>query len=110
MQVNPYFPPGHGTVQLVSNFPMVDVVAAACQNGHYSTQWRTSLAIGCVFPVVIFVLRLFIKEPEEFRRNSMRHTKTPYGLVFRFYGLRLLAVSLIWFIYDVRLASNARGP
>ena len=61
------------------------------------------MAIGCVFPIVIFILRLFIKEPEEFTRNSMRHAKTPYRLVLRFYGFRLLVVSLIWFIYDVGL-------
>lgn len=76
------------------------VVAAACHNGHYSTQWRTSLGIGVVFPLVLFVLRLFIKEPEEFSRNSMAHVRIPYGLVAKFYGPRLLVVALIWFIYD----------
>ncbi|KAF3761545.1 MFS general substrate transporter [Cryphonectria parasitica EP155] len=76
------------------------VVAAACHEGHYETQWRTSLGIGVVFPLILFVLRLRIKEPEEFSRNSMAHVRIPYGLVFRFYGLRLLLVSAIWFIYD----------
>ncbi|KAH8884635.1 major facilitator superfamily transporter [Thozetella sp. PMI_491] len=76
------------------------VVAAACHNEHYSTIWRTSLGIGVVFPIVLFVLRLRVKEPEEFTRNSMRHAKTPYGLALRFYGWRLFVVSLIWFIYD----------
>ncbi|KAL0938546.1 major facilitator superfamily transporter [Colletotrichum truncatum] len=76
------------------------VVAAACHNGHYSTIWRTSLGIGVVFPMILFVLRLFVKEPEEFQRNSMRYAKTPYLLSLRFYGWRLFIVSLIWFIYD----------
>lgn len=76
------------------------VVAAACHNGHYETQWRTSLGIGVVFPLVLLVLRLRLKEPEEFSRNSMAHVKIPYLLVIRFYGLRLLAVAAIWFIYD----------
>lgn len=76
------------------------VVAAACHNGHYSTQWRTSLGIGVVFPLILFVLRLRVKEPEEFSKNSMAHVKTPWLLVLRFYGLRLFVVSLIWFIYD----------
>ncbi|OAA68033.1 major facilitator superfamily transporter phospholipid transporter [Niveomyces insectorum RCEF 264] len=76
------------------------VVAAACHNGHLSTQWRTSLGIGCVFPLVLFVMRLFVREPEEFQRNSMRHARTPYWLVLKFYGPRLVVVSLIWFIYD----------
>lgn len=77
------------------------VVAAACHNEHLSTIWRTSLGIGVVFPMVLFILRLRLKEPEEFKRNSMRYAKTPYMLVLRFYGYRLFIVSLIWFIYDV---------
>jgi len=46
-------------------------------------------------------MRIFLKEPEEFQRNSMKYAKTPYKLVLRFYGFRLFAVSLIWFLYDV---------
>ncbi|KAI1662083.1 MFS general substrate transporter [Daldinia decipiens] len=76
------------------------VVAAAAHNIYYSTIWRTSLGIGVAFPLVLFVLRLKLKEPEEFSRNSMKHVKTPYLLVIRYYGFRLLIVSLIWFIYD----------
>ncbi|KAB5583079.1 major facilitator superfamily domain-containing protein [Coniochaeta sp. 2T2.1] len=76
------------------------VVAAACHNMHYSTIWRTSLGIGVVFPLVLLVMRLRLKEPEEFQRNSMKYAKTPYLLVLKFYGWRLFVVSLIWFIYD----------
>ncbi|KAI8965083.1 MFS general substrate transporter [Daldinia sp. FL1419] len=76
------------------------VVAAAAHNIYYSTIWRTSLGIGVAFPLVLFILRLRLKEPEEFSRNSMKHVKTPYLLVLRYYGFRLLIVSLIWFIYD----------
>lgn len=76
------------------------VVSAACDNKHLSTIWRTSLGIGVVFPLVLFVLRLFVNEPEEFQRNSMKHARTPYKLVLKFYGFRLFIVSLIWFIYD----------
>jgi hypothetical protein len=77
------------------------VVAAACQNQHLSTIWRASLGIGAAFPAVLLVLRFFVKEPEEFQKHSMKHAKTPYRLVLRFYGFRLFVVSLIWFIYDV---------
>ncbi|KAI0436773.1 putative MFS phospholipid transporter [Xylaria telfairii] len=76
------------------------VVAAAAKNKYYGTIWRTSLGIGVVFPLILFVLRLRLKEPEEFSRNSMKNARTPYGLVLKFYGFRLLMVSLIWFIYD----------
>ncbi|KAL7893097.1 major facilitator superfamily domain-containing protein [Trichoderma sp. SZMC 28014] len=75
------------------------VVAAATHDGRLTTIWRTSLGIGVVFPLILFVLRLRLKEPEEFSRESMRH-KTPYLLVLRYYGLRLLAVSIVWFLYD----------
>jgi MFS family permease len=80
------------------------VVAAACHNQHLGTIWRTSLGIGAVFPAVLLVLRFFVgKEPEDFQKHSMKHAKTPYGLVLRFYGFRLFIVSLVWFIYDVSL-------
>ncbi|EEU37496.1 uncharacterized protein NECHADRAFT_51418 [Fusarium vanettenii 77-13-4] len=76
-----------------------NVVAAACHNGHLSTIWRTSLGIGVVFPLVLFVMRLGLKEPEEFTQHSMRH-QTPYWLVLRYYWFRLLCVSLVWFLYN----------
>ncbi|KAI0408382.1 MFS general substrate transporter [Xylaria palmicola] len=76
------------------------VVAAAAHNKNFGTIWRTSLGIGIVFPLILFVLRLKLKEPEEFSRNSMKNARTPYKLVLKFYGFRLFIVSLIWFIYD----------
>ncbi|KAL1841875.1 hypothetical protein VTJ49DRAFT_6474 [Mycothermus thermophilus] len=76
------------------------VVSAACHNQHLETIWRVSLGIGAVFPAVLLVLRSSVQEPEPFQKHSMKHTKTPYRLVLRFYGLRVLAVSLVWFIYD----------
>ncbi|KAL2019887.1 hypothetical protein VTK56DRAFT_9062 [Thermocarpiscus australiensis] len=76
------------------------VVAAACQNSHYSTIWRTSLGIGAVFPLGLLVMRFFLKEPEDFQKNSMKHAKIPYLLVLRYYGFRLFIVSLVWFLYD----------
>ncbi|PHH59987.1 hypothetical protein CDD81_2221 [Ophiocordyceps australis] len=75
------------------------VIAAAAKNSHYDTIWRTSLAIGVLFPIVLLLMRLRLKEPEEFARESMRR-KTPYLLVLRFYWFRLFCVSLIWFLYD----------
>ena len=39
----------------------------------------------------------------------MRHAKTPYRLVLRFYGLRLFVVSLLWFIYDVSLRTRPQN-
>lgn len=79
------------------------VIAAACQNHNFSTIWRVSLGIGAIFPAILLVARFFLKEPEEFLKHSMRNAKTPYLLILRFYGFRLLIVSLIWFLYDVSL-------
>ncbi|KAK4109753.1 MFS general substrate transporter [Canariomyces notabilis] len=76
------------------------VVAAACHNEHLDTIWRTSLGIGVVFPLSLLILRIFLKEPEEYQKNSMKYAPIPYWLVLRFYGFRLLMVSLVWFIYD----------
>lgn len=41
-------------------------------------------------------------------RESMKHVKIPYTLVFKHYWARLLVVSLIWFIYDVSEDSRYR--
>ena len=61
------------------------------------------MAVGVLFPMALFVLRVFLKEPEEYRKNSMKHAKVPYWLVLRFYGWRLFIVSAVWFIYDVNV-------
>ncbi|KAM0497176.1 hypothetical protein ACHAP8_007080 [Fusarium lateritium] len=76
-----------------------DVVAAAAHNANFGTIWRTSLGIGVVFPLVLFILRLRLKEPEEFAKQSMRR-QTPYSLVLRYYWFRLLSVSMVWFLYN----------
>lgn len=49
--------------------------------------------------MILLGLRMRLKEPEEFARQSMRR-QTPYALVFRFYGFRLFCVSLVWFLYN----------
>lgn len=79
---------------------ILDVIAAAAHNTHYSTIWRTSLGVGIAFPLVLFLLRLRLKEPEGFTKEAMRR-QTPYLLVLKFYWFRLLCVSLIWFLYNV---------
>lgn len=77
-------------------------MAAAAKNKYYETMWRTSLGIGVIFPCALLYLRFKLKEPEEFAKESMRKA-TPYRLVLGFYGFRLFCVSLIWFLYNVRL-------
>ncbi|CAG8961007.1 hypothetical protein HYFRA_00002547 [Hymenoscyphus fraxineus] len=67
---------------------------------HLRAAWRVSLGLGVVPPLLLLYLRMKLKEPEEFKRESMKNVKIPYGLVLRYYGPRLFIVSLIWFIYD----------
>lgn len=64
--------------------------------------WRISLGLGIIPPFALFFLRFRLHEPEQTKKNSMAQVKTPYWLVIKFYWFRLLVVSLIWFIYDVR--------
>ncbi|KAK4230119.1 major facilitator superfamily domain-containing protein [Podospora fimiseda] len=78
---------------------LVPFIAAAATN-NLETIWRVSLGVGVIFPSVLFVFRIFLKEPEEYRKNSMKHTKIPYRLVLAFYGWRLFIVSTVWFVYD----------
>lgn len=67
---------------------------------HLRATWRVALGLGVVPPIALLLLRLKLQEPEEFKRESMKHTKIPYGLVLRFYWKRLLVVGAIWFLYD----------
>ena len=79
---------------------VVPTIVAAIAPERYNTIWRVSLGIGVVPPLMLLYLRIKLKEPESFSRNSFRGTKTPYKLAFKYYGFRLLIVAAIWFIYD----------
>jgi len=41
-----------------------------------------------------------MNEPELYKKGSMKHVKTPYGLILKRYWVSLVGVSLTWFIYD----------
>ncbi|THV47026.1 hypothetical protein BGAL_0341g00070 [Botrytis galanthina] len=76
------------------------LLVVICTEDHLRAAWRISLGLGVIPPLLLFYLRLKLKEPEEFQRESMKNVKIPYGLVIKYYWFRLLIVSLIWFIYD----------
>ncbi|KAL8704115.1 MAG: hypothetical protein Q9225_008098, partial [Loekoesia sp. 1 TL-2023] len=78
--------------------PMILVLI--CTEDHLRLVWRLSLGLGVIPPLSLLYLRLKLDEPEEFKRETMKNTKTPWFLVLKFYWLRLAVVSLIWFIYD----------
>ena len=69
-----------------------------CRQDHLRACWRICLVLGVIPPISLLYLRIKLKEPEEYNRQKM--TKYPYWLILKFYGFRLLIVSLIWFIYD----------
>ena len=78
--------------------PMIIVLITT--ESHLRAAWRISLGLGVIPPLSLLYLRLKLKEPEEFKRQSMKNTRFPWWLIIKFYWLRLTIVSLIWFIYD----------
>ncbi|CAI6331666.1 unnamed protein product [Periconia digitata] len=76
------------------------VVVLATGESHLRAAWRICLGIGIIPPLSLLYLRLKLREPEAFTRESLSKTRTPWLLVARFYWKRLTVVSLIWFIYD----------
>lgn len=78
--------------------PMILVLIT--RENHLRAAWRLSLGLGVIPPFSLLYLRIKLKEPEEFNRESMKNTKFPWWLIVRFYWFRLAVVSLIWFIYD----------
>ncbi|MCJ1229684.1 hypothetical protein MMC12_006353 [Toensbergia leucococca] len=69
-------------------------------DNHLRAAWRVALGLGVIPPLSLVWLRIKLKEPEEFNRQTMKNTRTPWMLVIRFYWYRLMLVSVIWFIYD----------
>lgn len=67
---------------------------------HLNAVWRTTLGLGVVPPMILMYFRLKMKEPEAYAKNSMKHARIPYWLLIKRYWLKLLAVSITWFIYD----------
>ena len=80
--------------------PYVVILITGDSAADQEAAWRWCLGIGCVFPLAVFILRLKLKEPEDYKRNSMKHVSIPYGLVIRYYWKRLAVIMIIWFIYD----------
>ncbi|KAK4987093.1 glycerophosphoinositol permease [Elasticomyces elasticus] len=78
--------------------PMIVVLITT--ESHLRAAWRICLGLGVIPPLSLLWLRIKLKEPEAFRRETMAKTKTPWLLVIKYYWWRLTIVSLIWFIYD----------
>lgn len=77
------------------------VVVLITSEKHLRAAWRICMGLGVVPPIILLVMRIYMKEPEEYKRESMKNTHIPYKLVIKFYWKRILAVGSIWFLYDV---------
>lgn len=77
------------------------VLVLIFSESHLRAAWRVGLGLGVIPPIALLLMRLKLQEPEEFKRESMKHVKIPYGLVLKYYWWRLFIVGLIWFLYDV---------
>lgn len=67
---------------ILSTFvPMILVLI--CSENHLRLVWRLSLGLGVIPPLSLLYLRLKLDEPEEFKRETMKNTKTPWLLVLK---------------------------
>lgn len=53
-------------------------------DNHLRIVWRLALGLGVLPPLSLFYLRLKLKEPEEFNRETMKNTHTPWWLVIQY--------------------------
>ncbi len=59
------------------------IVVLACTDSHLRAAWRICLGLGVIPPLSLVYLRLKLKEPEEFNRETMKNTRTPWWLVIK---------------------------
>ncbi|KAF8886208.1 major facilitator superfamily domain-containing protein [Infundibulicybe gibba] len=55
---------------------------------------------GWLLLQVMFAWRYTMQDPPSYQRDSMKHARIPYTLIIRRYGVRLAAISIVWFLYD----------
>ncbi|KAF9447938.1 MFS Git1p-related glycerophosphoinositol and glycerophosphocholine permease [Macrolepiota fuliginosa MF-IS2] len=68
---------------------------------HLRVIWRLSLGLGMVPALFVFFWRMNMEEPECYKKGCMKYTEIPYGLVFKRYWASLMAISFVWFMYDI---------
>lgn len=66
---------------LANLVPMVLVLIFT--ENHLRATWRVALALGVLPPLSLLYLRLKLNEPEEFNRETMKDTRTPWWLVIK---------------------------
>ena len=61
--------------------PMIVVLITT--EKHLRAAWRIVLGLGVIPPLSLLYLRIKLKEPEEFQRETMKNTRTPWLLVIK---------------------------
>ncbi|KIY72410.1 MFS Git1p-related glycerophosphoinositol and glycerophosphocholine permease [Cylindrobasidium torrendii FP15055 ss-10] len=69
-------------------------------DNHLRAVWRLSLGLGVIPALAVLIWRINMKEPERFRKDSMKNARIPWLLVLKRYGGSLAAISFTWFLYD----------
>ncbi|KAF8887080.1 major facilitator superfamily domain-containing protein [Infundibulicybe gibba] len=69
-------------------------------DNHPNATWRVSLALGVVPALCVFLWRYNMEESPRYKTDSMKYASIPYTLILRRYGVRLVAISSVWFLYD----------
>ena len=68
---------------VMSSFvPMI--VVLACGDSHLRAAWGICLGLGVIPPLGLIYLRLKLNEPEQFNRETMKDTCTPWWLVIKY--------------------------
>lgn len=82
----------------------VAYVLVVCLPDNLNLVWRLTIGLGSIIPCSILYFRLQIGEPDAVVRAAEKHkdekNPIPLMLVARHYGLRLFAISFVWFVYD----------
>ncbi|KAI5956234.1 hypothetical protein KGF54_000709 [Candida jiufengensis] len=75
---------------------------------HLRAVWRLSIGLGVVPQIILFLVRLKLKDSKSFTKLHMKkvnYKDYPLWLIVKFYWFRLSVISLIWFIYDFSVYS-----
>ena len=66
------------------------IVVLACTDNHLRAAWRICLGLGVIPPLSLIYLRLKLQEPEEFNRETMKNTRTPWLLVLKYDEIHII--------------------
>ncbi|KIY51451.1 MFS general substrate transporter [Fistulina hepatica ATCC 64428] len=81
--------------------PFVLLYVSICNHNVWT--WRLTLGLGAVAPLFVLFFRLRMSEPARFRQSTMKRMNIsdyPWWLIFKRYWPRVLAIAVVWWIYD----------